>query len=86
MGLSYYLSRKKNGALQMEVDYCTLNKQTIKNRYMLPYIDDLFDQLVSDNVVLSLALAQEYHQIHIEKEDAPKICSVPHLGIIRLRS
>jgi hypothetical protein len=56
----------------MVVDYRALNKQTVNNRYPLPRIDDLFDQLASSTVFSSLDLAQGYHQIMISEENAPK--------------
>jgi len=56
----------------MVIDYRALNKLTIKNRYPLPRIDDLFDQLAGSRVFSSLDLAQGYHQIRISKEDVPK--------------
>ena len=46
-------------------DYRALNKVTTKNRYPLPKIDDLFDQLVIFCVFSSLDLVHGYHQIHI---------------------
>ena len=55
----------------MVIDYRALNKLTIKNRYSLPRIDDLFDQLAGSRVFSSLDLAQGYHQIRII-EDVPK--------------
>ena len=57
----------------MVIDYRALNKLTIKNRYSLPRIDDLFDQLAGSCVFSSLDLAQGYHQIRISEEDVPKI-------------
>ena len=56
----------------MVVDYRALNKQTVKNRYPWPHIDDLFDQLAGSIVFSFLNLAQGYHQIRISEEDAPK--------------
>jgi len=56
----------------MVIDYRALNKLTIKNRYPLPKIDDLFDQLAGSYVFSSLDLAQGYHQIRISEEDVPK--------------
>ena len=63
---------KKNGQLRMCVDYRALNKATIKNRYPLPRIEDLFDKLRHATVFTSLDLAQGYHQIRITEEDVPK--------------
>ena len=64
--------KKNDGALRMVVDYRTLNKQTVKNRYPLPRIDDLFDQLAGSTIFSSLDLAQGDHHIRKSEEDAPK--------------
>ena len=63
---------KKNGQLRMCVDYRALNKVTVKNRYPLPRIEDLFDKLRHATVFSSLDLAQGYHQIRITDADVPK--------------
>ena len=72
--------KKKNGGLRMVIDYRALNKLTIKNRYPLPRIDDLFDQLAGSRVFSSLELAQDYHQIQILEEDIPKTAFRVHCG------
>ena len=56
----------------MCVDYRALNKATLKNRFPLPCIDDLFDRLRGEQVFSSLDLAQSYHQIHVTDDDVPK--------------
>ena len=63
---------KKGGSLRMCIDFRALNKQTVKNRYALPHIDDLLDQLNGAKVFTALDLAQGYHQIRITPEDCPK--------------
>ncbi|GJP33550.1 hypothetical protein CLOM_g18077 [Closterium sp. NIES-68] len=63
---------KKGGGLRMCVDYRALNKITIKNRYPLPRIEDLFDRLQGAQWFSALDLAQGYHQLRITKEDVPK--------------
>ena len=64
--------RKKDGALRMVIDYRALNKVTVKNRYPLPRIDDLFDQLQGAKVFSSLDLMSGYHQIRIRDSDVSK--------------
>ncbi|GKE08874.1 putative reverse transcriptase domain-containing protein [Tanacetum coccineum] len=55
----------------MCIDYHELNKLTIKNRYPLPKIDDLFDQLQGSSVYCKIGLRSGYHQLHIKEEDIP---------------
>ncbi|GKF06830.1 putative reverse transcriptase domain-containing protein [Tanacetum coccineum] len=56
---------------QMCIDYRELNKLTIKNRYPLPRIDDLFDQLQGSSVYSKIDLLSGYHQLRIREEDIP---------------
>jgi hypothetical protein len=63
---------KKDGGLRMCIDFRALNKQTVKNRYTLPRIDDLIDQLREATVFSSLDLRAGYNQIRLQPEDAPK--------------
>ncbi|CAI7769555.1 unnamed protein product, partial [Closterium sp. NIES-54] len=63
---------KKGGGLRMCVDYRALNKITVKNRYPLPRIEDLFDRLQGAQWFSALDLAQGYHQLRITEEDVPK--------------
>ena len=57
----------------MCIDYRQLNKITIKNHYLLPRIDDLFDQVGGAKIFLKIDLRSEYHQVRIRDEDIPKI-------------
>nr|GFA99325.1 putative reverse transcriptase domain-containing protein [Tanacetum cinerariifolium] len=58
--------------LQMCIDYMELNKLTVKNRYPLPRIDDLFDQLQGSSVYSKIDLKSSYHQLRVREEDIPK--------------
>nr|GEV29256.1 putative reverse transcriptase domain-containing protein [Tanacetum cinerariifolium] len=56
----------------MFIDYCELNKLTIKNRYPLLRIDDLFDQLQGSSIYSKIDLRSGYHQLRVREQDIPK--------------
>ncbi|GJY05525.1 putative reverse transcriptase domain-containing protein [Tanacetum coccineum] len=64
--------KKKDGSFHMCIDYRELNKLTIKNRYPLPRIDDLFDQLQGSRYFSKINLRSGYHQLRVREEDIPK--------------
>nr|GFB76853.1 reverse transcriptase domain-containing protein [Tanacetum cinerariifolium] len=64
--------KKKDGSFRMCIDYHELNKFTVKNRYPLPRINDLFDQLQGSRVYSKINLRSGYHQLRVREEDIPK--------------
>ncbi|KAK8954583.1 hypothetical protein KSP39_PZI002221 [Platanthera zijinensis] len=64
--------KKKDGSLRLCIDYRELNNVTIKNRYPLPRIDDLFDQLRGSTVLSKIDLRSGYHQLRIREADIPR--------------
>nr|GEY19758.1 reverse transcriptase domain-containing protein [Tanacetum cinerariifolium] len=64
--------KKKDGSIRMCIDYRELNKLTIKNRFPLPRMDDLFDQLQGSSVYSKINLRSCYHQLRVRNEDIPK--------------
>ncbi|GKB18196.1 reverse transcriptase domain-containing protein [Tanacetum coccineum] len=64
--------KKKDGSLRMCIDYKELNKLTVKNRYPLPRIDDLFDQLQGSQFFSKINLRSGYHQLRVHEDDITK--------------
>ncbi|GJS60973.1 putative reverse transcriptase domain-containing protein [Tanacetum coccineum] len=71
-GASILFVKKKDGSFQMCIDYRELNKLTIKNRYPLLRIDDLFDQLQGSSVYSKIDLRSGYHHLRVCEEHIPK--------------
>jgi hypothetical protein len=71
---------KKDGTLSMCVDYRTLNKATVKNRYPLPRIDNLFDRLLGAKVFSRIDLRSGYYQIRIAEGDEEKTTCCTRYG------
>ncbi|GKA83770.1 hypothetical protein Tco_0805365 [Tanacetum coccineum] len=72
--------KKKDESFRMCIDYRELNKLTIKNRYPLSRIHDLFDQLQGSSVYSKLDLRSGYHQLGVREEDIPKMAFRTHYG------
>jgi len=64
--------KKKDGSLRLCIDYRQLNRVTVRNRYPLPRIDDLFDQLQGAQFFSKIDLRSRYHQLRIREEDILK--------------
>ena len=64
--------KKKDGSMRMCIDYRQLNKVTIRNKYLIPHIDDLFDQLQGASVFSKIDLRSGYHQLKVRADDIPK--------------
>jgi hypothetical protein len=73
--------KKKDESLRLCIDYCPLNAVTIKNKYHLPRIDVLFDQLVRAKVFSKIDLCSGYHQIMIQTSDSPKTAFSTRYGL-----
>ena len=71
-GAPVLFAKKKDKTLRLCVDYRQLNRVTIKNRYPLPRIDDLFDQLRGARVYFKIDLRTDYNQLRVRDTDIPK--------------
>ena len=71
-GALIVFATKADGSLRLCVDYRELNKVTKKNKYLLPRIDDLFDQLHEAKVFSQMDLATGFHQLRVAKDSVPK--------------
>jgi hypothetical protein len=71
---------KKDGSMRLCVDYRALNELTVKNKYPLPRIDDLFDQLKGAKYFSKIDLRSGYYQLRIRHEDVPKTAFMTRYG------
>ena len=79
-GAPVLFAKKKDKTLRLCIDYRKLNRVTIKNRYPLPRIDDLFDQLRGARVYSKIDLRTGYHQLRVREADIPKTASRTRYG------
>ena len=75
------LVQKKDGSYRMCVDYCALNKNTIKNHFSIPRIEGIFDKLQGSSYYSRIDLKSGYHQIRIVPEDIPKTAFQTQFGL-----
>jgi hypothetical protein len=73
--------QKKDGSQRMCVDYRSLNDVTVKNKYLLPCIEDLFDQMRGARVFSKIDLRSGYHQMKIRPSDIPKTILSTQYGL-----
>ncbi|WVZ76413.1 hypothetical protein U9M48_024390 [Paspalum notatum var. saurae] len=79
--LALFVEKKDQGGRQLCVDYWPLNAVTVKNKYPLPHIDNLFDQLAGGRVFSKIDLRSGYYQIKIREEDIPKMAFSTRYGL-----
>jgi hypothetical protein len=72
--------KKKDGSMRLCVDYRALNEVTIKNKYLLPWINDLFDQLKGAKFFSKIDMRSGYYQLKIRPEDVPKTAFMTRYG------
>src|SRR3954468_12551859 len=81
MGLARSVCNEERWNRKDVIDYRPLNLATIKNKYPLPWINDLYDQLAGSAVFSKMDLRLGYHQIRIRKEDIPKTAFTTRYGL-----
>jgi hypothetical protein len=81
MGMSSLVREEERRESEIVLDYRPLNAVTIKNKYLLPCIDVLFDQLVGAKVFSKIDLRSGYHQIKIRASDIPKTAFSTRYGL-----
>jgi hypothetical protein len=79
-GATVIFIRKKDGLWRLYNDYRQLNKVVIKNQYLFPRIDNLFDQMKGGTVFSKIDLRSGYHQLQIKEEDIPKTAFKTRFG------
>ncbi|WVZ89452.1 hypothetical protein U9M48_035859 [Paspalum notatum var. saurae] len=78
-----FVEKKDQGGKRLCVDYRPLNAVTVKNKYPLPHIDFLFDQLGGATVFSKIDLRSRYHQIKVREEDIPKTAFSTWYGLYK---
>jgi hypothetical protein len=81
LGAPVLFVEKKDGTKRMCIDYRSLNEVTVKNKYPLPRIEDLFNQLRGASVFSKIDLRPGYHQLRIWPSDIPKTTFITKYGL-----
>ena len=84
-GAMALIVRKKYGTARVVVDYRALNEQTVKNKYPLPLMDELFDRVVKAKVFSKLDLRTGFHQIRVHEDDVEKTAFRTRYGSFEYR-
>ena len=79
-GAAVLFQRKHDGSLRLRIDYRALNKLTVKNKYPIPLIADLFNQLGRARWFAKMDLRSGYYQVRIAEGDQPKTACVTRYG------
>ncbi|KAG8503442.1 hypothetical protein CXB51_001599 [Gossypium anomalum] len=78
--------KKKDRSMRLCIDYRQLNNVTVKNKYPLPRIDDLFDQLKGAIVFSKIDLRSGYYQLRVKEQDIPKTAFRTRYGLMSFLS
>ena len=79
-GASVLVAKKRGKTLRLCIGYKQLNRVIIQNRYLLPRIDELFEQLRGARVYFKIDLRTGYHQLKVREKDIPKAAFRTHYG------
>ena len=85
MGRSSFLCKEKGRTLRLVTDYCALNASTVKNKYSLPLIEDLFARLSEAKFFSKIDLTSGYNQVEVKEKDIPKTVFRTQFGSFECR-